>query len=245
MTTSGAAFYLPAVAIVAPVDTTGIGLVYNPNHRVEADGLLLKQFDDSAKLHALVRALVGPLQDVERAAFQVQEAFDVELSRGAQLDVLGGLVGVARDAQNDVAYRAYVKAAILGYASDGAQSTLYRIARVMLGAAPRVLIRPGWQEWSIPAHYDVEVTATALRFPWDTASLVLPERVAAILADALFLATSVGISLTLFYQYDPDADTFTFSSVGDAEEDSVTQGFADTSEGDTMGGTLIGAEERY
>jgi hypothetical protein len=238
-----ATFLLPSLAL--PADALQPGLVYQSDHAGEAESRLLAQFDDAKKLHALVRALVSPLQQFEQAAFEVLGAFDVDAARGTQLDVVGGFVGVPREARSDVAYRAYIKAKILGNASDGAAETILRIARTLLG--PDVLSLtyvPGWVE-NHPAHYSLEIAASTLRFPWDVSSEESPDVVARAVADAIFVATSAGISLTLFYQYTDDAHAFVFSSIGDAEEDSASQGLADTSDEELTGGALIGAEERF
>jgi hypothetical protein len=216
----------------------GPGLAYVADHRGEAEGRLLAQFDDAAKLHALVRALVGPLQTLEQAAFEVLGAFEVDSVAGAQLDAVGGLVGESRQSRGDAHYRAYVKARILANSADGRPSVLYDIARALLGEdvlSLRLRTMP-------PAHYDFEVAASALQLPWDDAQDVPEELVARALADALFMATSAGVSLTVFYQYTADADTFLFAS-GDVEEADAARGLADDELTDA-GGALIGAEDR-
>jgi hypothetical protein len=234
MSTS-ATFTLPAY--VPPAGSTP-GLTYVADHRTEAESRLLAQFDDAAKLHALVRALVGPLQALEQDAFAVRDVFDVDTVTGDQLDALGGIVGESRQSRGDAYYRAYVRARILANGSDGRASVLYGIARALLG--------PGVLSLRLrtvpPAHYDFEVAASALHLPWDTAEDVTPDEVARALADALFMATTAGVSLTVLYQYTVDADTLLFAS-GDAEEASTTQGLAD--DGATYGGALIGAEGRF
>ena len=242
MSTS-AYFILPGAYVPPPSE--GTGLIYQPDHAGDAEARLLAEFDDSARLHALVRALVGPLQALELAAFEVLGAFDVESARGAQLDAVGGFVGVLRESRSDVAYRAYITARILANASDGAVESILRIARALLGPGILSLTYvPGALE-NHPAHYDLEVAASTLAFPWDEDGEESPDVVARAVADAVFSATSAGVSLTLFYQYTDDAHAFTFSSIGDAEEDSTTQGLADASDEDVTGGALIGAEERF
>lgn len=232
----GASFELPAFS--APLPGVGPGLTYVADHRGEAESRLLSQFDDAAKLHALVRALVGPLQALEEAAFEVLGAFDVDSAAGAQLDVVGGLVGESRQGRSDIAYRAYVRARILASSSDGAPGTIYATARALVGddvLSLKLTARP-------PAHYDLDVAATALRFPWDEDEVEPEDVVARALADALLLATSSGVGFTVFYQYGTDAETFVFAS-GDAEEADALRGLADDEESD-LGGALIGAEER-
>lgn len=234
----------PLPAFVAPSSAGAPpGLVYQPDHAGDAEALLLAQHDDAVKLHAFVRALVKPMQELEQHAFEVMAAFDVDTAYGAQLDIVGGFVGVLRESRSDVAYRAYIKAKILANASDGAVETILKIARTLLGATGlSITYVPGFTE-GMPAHYNLEIAASILHFPWDDDDDESPERVASALADAVFLGTSAGVSMTLFYQYTLDADTFVFSSVGDAEEDSTTLGLADTSD-EGAGGALIGAEER-
>lgn len=215
------------------------GLVYVLDHAEDASSRLLAQFDAAPKLHALVASLVGPFQHLEEAAFEVLSAFDVDTALGAQLDVVGALVGEARQGRSDIAYRAYVKARILSHRANGQAQRIYAIARALLGTgilSLRIVTEP-------PAHYDLEVAANTLQFPWDADAAAGPESVAKAVADAIFQATSAGVSLTLFYQYTDDAHTFTFAS-GDEEEEDVDRGFADDEESDA-GGALIGAEERF
>lgn len=242
MSTS-ASFLLPT--FVAPPGSTQPGLVYQPDHVGEAASRLLRQHDSAARLHALVRALVRPAQQLEQSAFEVMGAFDVGTAYGAQLDVIGGFVGVQREGRSDIAYRAYIHARILGNASDGAIETILKIARVLLGASGvSFKYVHGRVADGMPAHFQLFATANTLRFPWDPSGVEPPNVVAIALADALFLAVAAGVSFSLFYQYTAEADTFLFSSVGDAEEPSTTQGLADTS--DTgAGGALIGVETRF
>lgn len=239
---SSASYLLPAfVPPAAP--TAPPGLVYQPDHRSDAESKLLHQFDDSAKLHAFVRALAGPMQYLEEQGFTVQGAFDVDTAIGYALDIVGGFVGVLRDGRSDIAYRAYVYARILSNASDGTRETIYGIVRALLGSVPAVQIVNGHHE-NHPAHFDLNVYATTLQFPWDAGAVEPPDVVAVSVADALALAVSGGVSFTFFYQYTPDANTFYFAS-GDVEEDSTTQGLADTDEDGSLGGALIGVEERH
>ncbi len=239
-----ASFLLPSFS--PPAGGVQPGLVYQPDHAGDAESRLLAQFDDAAKLHALVRALVRPLQELEQHAFDVLGAFDVDLAVGAQQDIVGGFVGMLRDGRSDVAYRAYIKAKILANASDGAVETILKIARTLLG--PDILsltYEHGRIVDNHPAHFNLYVAASTLRFPWDEDATEPPNTVAIAVADAVFLAVSAGVSFSLFYQYTDDAHTFMFSAVGDAEEDSTTQGLADASDEDATGGALIGVEERF
>lgn len=243
MTTSSAAFYLPEPTPPEPPSETGgeTGLVYKDNHAAEASSRLLWQHEDSQRLHAMVAAFARPMQEREATAFDMQCAFDVDTARGAALDLVGQLVGVYRDGRSDVAYRAYIYARILANSSDGATETIYAILRRLLGDSPVAIVQ-GFHDGR-PAHFDIEVFDTELRFPWDAAHLEPSDVVASSVADAVYLAISAGVSFELYYQYTDDAHAFWFAS-GDVEEDSTTQGLADDDQDGSLGGALIGVEAR-
>jgi Protein of unknown function (DUF2612) len=234
--TEFAFYYLPADAVPYS-DPTTPGLVYQPDHAGDAESRLLVQFEKAEKLHALVRALVKPFQSLELDAFAVRDAFDVAVATGDQLDILGNLVGEARQSKIDAAYRAYVLARILANDSNGTPTTLYAVARALLGETVTLQISPLY-----PAGYDfLIITAGALVFPWDVDEYeVSSDLVAKALADALMLATSAGVGFTVYYQY--SAYAFEFAS-GDVEETDALRGFADDDELDP-GGDFIGAEDR-
>jgi hypothetical protein len=233
--TDVAVYYLPSGEMIETPAPGIPGLTYQPDHAGDAESRLLVQFNDAVKLHALVRALVKPMQRLELDAFSVQDAFDLDEATGDQLDILGNLVGEPRQSKTDTAYRAYVKARVLANDSNGTPATLYAIARALLGTSPTLTIVPEY-----PAGYTFEVAGVTLQFPWDLVGDVGPELVAKALADALLLATSAGVGFTLYYQYSLYA--FEFAS-GDVEETDALRGFADDDELDA-GGDFIGAEDR-
>jgi hypothetical protein len=214
------------------------GLVYQPDHASDAAAKLLVQFADSASVHALVRAHVQPLQDLEVAALQVRDAFDVDTAIGAQLTILGDLVGEPRMGRTDIPYRAYVKARILINTSKGLPADIYAIVRALIGNTPTVLLA---REAGIPAHYNLDIVGTTLVFPWDDASEAPPDVVAKAIGDALEAATSGGVSFMIYFQFSPYA--FEFAS-GDVEEDDTDRGFAIDDDELDDGGTFIGVEGR-
>ena len=82
MTTYSAVFYLPRPAPPPVGPDEGTGLVYQADHRGDAESKLLHQFADSVRFHALVRSLAGPMQYFEEQAFWVQDAFDLRTASG-------------------------------------------------------------------------------------------------------------------------------------------------------------------
>lgn len=81
-------------------------------------GKLLYQWKDSPNLQALMRALLLQLKDVETTFYQLLNQRGIHTAFGAQLDVLGKLVGEGRGGRDDEAYRQ----AILGRISVNAAS---------------------------------------------------------------------------------------------------------------------------
>lgn len=230
-----AQYYLPL--LTPPADAGPVGLTYQPDHAGEATSRLLVQFDDAVKLHAMLRAHVKPLQALELAAFAVRDAFNVDRAEGAQLDVVGWLVGEDRQARPDIPYRAYIKARILANRSGGTPGALYAIARMLLGDEPELSL---YRESGLAAHFNLDIVGDgALTFPWDEASTVPSDVVAKTLSDAFLRATSGGVSYTIYYQL--SEYVFEFADA-DVEQDDVLRGFADDDDELDDGGAFIGAE---
>lgn len=61
---------------------------------------VIKQYQNSPLFLAYLEALIAPWQNVEDALRQVELITDIDLSEGAQLDVLGDLVGIKRTVPN-------------------------------------------------------------------------------------------------------------------------------------------------
>lgn len=68
-------------------------------------GKLLYQWKDSPNLQALMRALLLQLKDVETTFYQLLNQRGIYTAFGAQLDVLGKLVGETRNGRDDETFR--------------------------------------------------------------------------------------------------------------------------------------------
>lgn len=92
--------------------------------------LLSHEYRNSPKLNALLYVLLKKFDDVTNCMVLLDTAFDLDSAIGAQLDVLGGIVGAARvvlfqpsggvsPTLDDDTYRIYIKSKIVSNAWDG------------------------------------------------------------------------------------------------------------------------------
>lgn len=104
----------------------------NTAYVADALARLIQKFRDKPKIEALVTAAVSPAQDLETALWDLLTLRQVDTAIGAQLDVLGRLVGQPRNTDDDEVYRRYVRARISANKSKGLTVDLLRIARLIV-----------------------------------------------------------------------------------------------------------------
>lgn len=81
----------------------------------------------------LVTALITPFATLEAALLALLTQRGVDTAIGAQLDVLGKIVGQARNGLDDDDYRRYVRARISANRSQGVAEDLIKVAVLVLG----------------------------------------------------------------------------------------------------------------
>lgn len=104
------------------------------NHVEQALALLPSQFTDSAKLRALITALVARCQEIEDDAWACIEDRMLDTAEGAQLDQYGRVLGQPRDGLADEDYRALLGIRILANRSNGQADVILRVVAGLLGA---------------------------------------------------------------------------------------------------------------
>lgn len=113
----------------APIETLPIGYY---------TGLLTSQYVASPKLNALLYVLLKKFDDISQCLVNLDLAVDLDAAAGAQLDMLGSIVGAARTVGfqpsggvspvlDDATYRLYIKAKIAQNQWDGTLPSLYPI----------------------------------------------------------------------------------------------------------------------
>lgn len=114
------------------------------DHAGVALGKFAEQFKNKANLAALMNIFTKQVQRVEQALYDLYTLRWISTATGAQLDVLGKIVGQPRDnSANDDEYRVRIQARILTNKSDGTMRAIYRIFAVLLPGT-HVLFQPGY-----------------------------------------------------------------------------------------------------
>lgn len=80
----------------------------------------------------LLKAVCGPIQDLENAMQQVLIKRGVDTAIGYQLDVIGKIVGQARNGLDDDTYRRYVRARIRVHNSTGTVEDAIRVSDLII-----------------------------------------------------------------------------------------------------------------
>jgi hypothetical protein len=83
-------------------------------------------------IEKLLTALLAPLQDVENCLQQLATERDVDSAIGAQLDVVGNIVGQDRLGYDDDLYRRFVRARVSANRSKGRISDIYRVIDLLV-----------------------------------------------------------------------------------------------------------------
>lgn len=102
------------------------------DHVAEALDRLPQQFKTDPSTVALLESLVRPCQSLETALQDMLVDRAVDTAVGAQLDIIGKLVGQARSGQSDAEFRRFIRARIKTNRSRGVVSDLITIARLIL-----------------------------------------------------------------------------------------------------------------
>lgn len=146
------------------------------------------------RFEAFVRLLATRIQALEDVFWSILGGRMLDSAVGAQLDVLGAIVGVRRGGLDDDAFRLLVRVRIRLNRSAGTGDDVLEVFRLLLGDASNTLTLREYP----PASFELHVGG---QLPVDHA------RALEILRDA----RAVGVSGVLVWSAHPDADTFAFS----------------------------------
>lgn len=98
-----------------------------------ASAALLEQFKRRPKVNALLGNYVAELQALEGAFYDIYASRNVNAAEGDQLDILGTIVGLARNGRTDVEYRVAIKSQVAINISSGTPDEIMDIMRAVLG----------------------------------------------------------------------------------------------------------------
>lgn len=117
----------PVVVPVPPPSLDPVG------HEAVALTRLPQQFRN-AHNEEFVAIFVRPFEAVEMALQQLLLERSVDTAVGAQLDVLGRLVGQAREGLGDDDYRRYIRARVIANKSDGTHEIIIKVIKLLLNS---------------------------------------------------------------------------------------------------------------
>jgi hypothetical protein len=149
------------------------------DHLAAMRARLISQFQGLPNLDAFIHAAGDQLNDIDEFFGQLASLLTLQTAVGAQLDVLGVILGQSRNGLTDSPYRTLLQARVSAYASTGSVESLIQIL-MSLGGAQTVRVL----ESSLP---DITVTILGLNSPVTHRDILT----------AMQLAKPAGVSLTL------------------------------------------------
>ncbi len=214
--------YSPSVELES---LEGTGLSWIPSHGDADVALLLDQFQRKPRLVALIRALASEIQDLDDAAWQVLTERGLDNAIGAQLDMIGKVVDLARAGWDDEVYRGHLRAQILVLRSDATWPALLAILDVLeVDVSLSMISEPG------PASMLIALGApTDDDFPAAELFLVIVR------------AKAAGVRFVIEFPTFDVSESFTWAD-GDVDQADAARGWADDDDADLMtsGGYWIG-----
>jgi len=115
-------------------------LVKINNHIERAKQRLLEQYKYKTRIAGLIEAIAGELQEVENCAYDLYTKRSIFTAIGAQLDVIGVIVGLDRGDRNDEDYRDALFAQIQINISGGEAESIYAAIKKMTNATSAQII---------------------------------------------------------------------------------------------------------
>jgi hypothetical protein len=181
-------------------------LAEKTTHATEAKDKLITQFKGLSEFEGLLDSYMAQIQELEGVLFDLLAIVtDLDSQDGAQLDLVGTVVGQAREGRADAAYLNAIKAKLVTNFASGTVDEM----RTMLEL---IVTNDFTIEEYFPAALVVRLVDAFLGSGAEIASLITQIRAA-------------GVRATLEYSTEDDVDTFQFAS-GDTAEASETEGFA-------------------
>lgn len=168
------------------------------DHPEQAVARLIQVFRGKKRFEAVIRAFGRQVQELEDAFWQLLQEQTVDTAIGAQLDVLGRIVGERRGGSSDADYRLRIRARIRTNLSTGTIDDIYAVFRALLGSTP------GYSFGFTP-HYPAGFTLVIK-------GIAIAPSVVPIFVRFLRQARGAAIAAWFGWQETQDADAFTCST---------------------------------
>jgi hypothetical protein len=169
-----------------------MALTKTTDHAARALARLAQQFKGKPKIAAVLDALNAQTQAAEDALYQLFSERAIDTAAGAQLDVLGRILGQPRESATDPEYRVRLRARMIARRSSGTIPEILAVFRALLPTADLELT-PGY-----PAGFSLTVGGVAI-----------PSSLVALYAAFLKTARAAGVYAVLEWFQGTEAGTFT------------------------------------
>lgn len=174
-----------------------MSLTFKTNHVTEGISYLLEQFKGLTNWPKVLTAFLDQIQDLEDMFSDLIGISNIDDAEGDQQDVLGKIVGEARQGRSDADYTPFIKGRVLVNRSYGTSENIIELLTV-LNTGTEVVFTP-----LQPAAY----TAYMLQ-------AVASEDVAEQYAEMMQEATMAGVNGQLLYSAVPEDERFKFDTAG-------------------------------
>jgi hypothetical protein len=155
--------------------------------------------DTPNNITKFLTALLGPAQDIENALAQMITERTLDVATGAQLDIIGRIVGQDRGGLSDDDFRRYCRARIVTHRSNGTPPEILSIIELLINDDTVVLkLKPPGV-----AAYVVEVS-----------NIAVPAQLANIIVSFLRDATSGGVRPVLESSANAPSTWFKWDTAG-------------------------------
>lgn len=125
------------------------------DHGDEGVAFLISQFRDKPSIEILVRALMTQVQAAEDALFALLTERAIDTAVGAQLVVLGKIVGQEQGTFDEETFRTLIRGRVLVNRSSGTVDQMIELVNTLLPAGASLVVREYY-----PAAFQIEVTGS-------------------------------------------------------------------------------------
>ncbi len=204
----------------------------------EAIRLLLAQYQETPRIQALIRSVTDRAQELETAIVSASEnILSLDSAEGVQLDLLGEILGEARDGRDDDPYRRALRVRVLVNRSDGTIEQLIAIILLFEEMSGTDLVSV---KELAPARLEIRIVRDVFHVDAGAGGFATINTYAEILK-RVKRAKAAGVALqVLFHPNGTDGSQFPFRfcRASDYPEKSDFEGFRFELTGDPGGGAL-------
>lgn len=166
---------------------------HNTNHAAEISTLLIGHFQEDPAMVSFSTIFGNKVQEIEDALWQLYTERGIDTAIGAQLDILGKILGYTRGGLDDDTYRLRLRGKIALNRDSGTITEILDIFALLLPTLSLEL------RDTPPAGFELRIVG------------IIPGSISvAELSAILKAARDAGIEAQLFYSASPDADLFRY-----------------------------------